>query len=309
LQHLNYPSQLAAKTQILKDTFYRIGGFHPPEPQVFPSNPWEYRNRVQLHCIKRRQYGMKAKKSGEIIPVADCPIADPGIRNFLKGEGDQSFSPPPEKDRFTVYARGGLFLGEGGTLRGKTQILDRELVLDAGVFFQSNGMMLEKLVTDLREIAVGAGAIRNLPMADLYCGVGTFAVFLGEFFPHADLVEENKTALALARENFLQISGGNTPAVSAGYFAQRGEDWVKNADCRRYGFIVADPPRHGLAPEIARRLAADGPSLFVYVSCDPATMARDSKILLAGGYKLKELRLYDFYPQTAHIESLAVFVR
>jgi 23S rRNA (uracil1939-C5)-methyltransferase len=235
----------------------------------------------------------------------------------LKGEGDQSFFPPPEKDRFTVYARGGLFLGEGGTVRGKTQILDRELVLDAGVFFQSNGMMLEKLVTDLQEIAAvfadasaaasAAGTVRNLPMADLYCGVGTFAVFLGEFFPHADLVEENKTALALARENFLPIvSGGN---ISAGFFAQRGEDWIKNADFRRYGFIIADPPRHGLAPEIARRLAADGPPLFVYVSCDPATLARDSKILLAGGYKLKELRLYDFYPQTAHIESLAVFVR
>ena len=302
LQHLDYPSQLTAKAKILKDVFFRIGGFEIPEPLTSgqSSNQWEYRNRIQLHCISS-QYGFKAKKSNEIIPVSDCPVADPGIRNFLKS--GQLFSPPPEKDRFTVYARAGLFLSEGGIQRGKTQVLDRELILDAGVFFQSNGMMLEKLVTDLREITLGLSAeARNLPMADLYCGVGTFAVFLGEFFPHADLVEENKTALTLTRENL-------PPLVSGNFFAQKTEDWIKNADCSRYGFIIADPPRQGLSPAVSRRLAAAGPPFFAYVSCDPATLARDSKILLEGGYELADLRLYDFYPQTSHIESLAFFAK
>ena len=316
MQHLSYPAQLAAKTAILKDAFFRIGGINPPEPKVFPSSPWEYRNRMQFHCIKQShdpQFGLKAKKSDEIVSVSDCPIADPGIRRFLKGEAEQPFHPPPGKDRFTVYARDGVFLGEGGIQRGKTRILDRELVVDTGVFFQSNGMMLEKLLTDLRGIAAGTGGmVRNLPMADLYCGMGIFAVFLGDLFPHADLVEENKTALGLAHENFLSLVSDDENAasnISADFFAQRVEDWIKKTNCHRYGFFVADPPRQGLASVVSRRLAAGGPPYFVYVSCDCATLARDSKILLEGGYKLEELRLYDFYPQTAHIETLAVFVR
>jgi 23S rRNA (uracil1939-C5)-methyltransferase len=138
-------------------------------------------------------------------------------------------------------------------------------------------------------------------MADLYCGVGTFAAFLGESFPHVDLAEENKSALALARENLTY------PYVD--FFAQCSEEWAKNLPARRYGFIVADPPRQGFDPALTRQLAEHGPPLLAYVSCDPATLARDSKILREGGYNLIELNCYDFYPQTAHIESLALFSR
>ena len=309
LQHLSYPAQLAAKTAILHEAFTRIGGFSPPQPVVFPSAPWEYRNRMQFHAIRQPQtgesdtmWGLKARKRDEIIPIADCPIADPGIRSLLQGENREKQSPllPPERDRFTVYARNGLFLSEGGTARGTTRVLDRDLALDAGVFFQSNGAMLEKLIADLREIA--ATADQNLPIADLYCGVGTFAAFLGESFPHIDLVEENKTALALARENL-------APHKSAAFFAQRSEHWAQKDALRRCGFIAADPPRHGFAPALARSLAADGPALLAYISCEPATLARDSALLLQGGYELRDLRFYDFYPQTAHIESLAVFIK
>jgi 23S rRNA (uracil1939-C5)-methyltransferase len=314
MQHLSYSAQLAAKTAILQEAFTRIGGFYPPQPLVFPSPPWEYRNRMQFHAIRQHKkgepdtvWGLKARKKGEIIPVSDCPIADPGIRSLLQGENSKTQAQllPPEKDRFTVYARNGLFLSEGGTVRGKTPVLDRELALDAGVFFQSNGAMLEKLIMDLREIASASGQTasdRTLPMADLYCGVGTFAAFLGELFPHIDLIEENKTALALARENLRRHK-------STAFYAQRGEQWAKNGLPRRYGFITADPPRQGLDPALARCLAADGPALLAYISCEPSTLARDSAILLEGGYELHELRLYDFYPQTAHIESLATFIR
>jgi 23S rRNA (uracil1939-C5)-methyltransferase len=314
LQHLGYPAQLAAKTAILCEAFTRIGGFSPPQPLVFPSEPWEYRNRMQFHAIRQPKtgetdtvWGLKARKKDEIIPISDCPIADPGIRSLLQAKNStmQSQLLPPGRDRFTIYARNGLFLSEGGAARGKTRVLDRDLALDASVFFQSNGAMLEKLIIDLREIA--AAADQNLPMADLYCGVGTFAAFLGESFPHIDLVEEHKTALALARENLARHK-------SAAFYAQRSEHWAQNgigngAAAHRYGLITTDPPRQGLDPSLAHSLAAGGPPLLAYISCEPATLARDSAILLQGGYELRELRLYDFYPQTAHIESLAVFVR
>jgi 23S rRNA (uracil1939-C5)-methyltransferase len=302
-QHLSYNAQLAAKTAILKDAFNRIGGFNPPQPQVFPSQQWKYRNRMQFHAIRGKEptWGLKARKDSRLIPIFDCPIADPGIRGILQGdEKEKRMFMPPEKDRFTVYARNGLFLCEGGTRRGKTSILDHELNLNVSVFFQSNGVMLEKLIFHLKEIAESAN--HNLPIADLYCGVGTFAAFLGPLFPHIDLVEENKTALALARENL-------TGHDSTEFFAIRSEEWVKTAlTHRNYGFIIADPPRQGLETA-ASRLAAENTPLLAYVSCDPATLARDSKILVKGGYKLAELGFYDFFPQTAHIESLALFTK
>jgi 23S rRNA (uracil1939-C5)-methyltransferase len=304
LLHMNYQAQLAAKTDILKDAFVRIGGCSPPEPMVIPSEPWEYRNRMQFHVLRDNSqksteilWGLKSEKSASAIPVSDCPIADPGIRKLLREE-KKSLLTPLQKDRFTVYARGDLFLSEGGISRGKTRILERELTLDASLFFQSNGAMLEKLVADL--LAIAGEADCSMPMADLFCGVGTFAAFLGKLFPQLALVEENKAAIALARVNV------NAPAD---FFAQRGEDWAERNNPRDFGFIIADPPRQGLNHSLSLRLAAEGSPILAYISCDPATLARDSKILTAGNYTLKALRFYDFYPQTAHIESLAVFVK
>jgi 23S rRNA (uracil1939-C5)-methyltransferase len=302
LQHLSYAAQLAAKTAILEEAFTRIGGFSPsvslPSIKVIPSEPWRYRNRMQFHTLADGTWGLKARKTNEIVPIDYWLIADPGLLALLKNHRTPSPSPPARK-RFTVYARDGLLLSEGGIRQGKTRVLNRELALDIGVFFQSNGAMLEKLISDLWEITRTAD--QSLPMADLYCGVGTFAAFLGKSFPQVDLVEENKRALALARENLIPLF--------VDFYAQRSEEWAKNLPARRYGFIVADPPRHGFDTALTQRLASNGPPLLAYVSCDPATLARDSAILCKGDYELIDLRWYDFYPQTAHIESLAVFAR
>ncbi|MDR0441904.1 MAG: methyltransferase [Treponema sp.] len=306
LQHIDYNAQLEAKAAILTESFVKIGGFAPPMPEIHPSPPWEYRNRMQFHCFREqkhdenKKFGVKGRRSGEIIPVSDCPIADPKIRELLQNNTPVSF--PPEKDRFTVYARNELLINEGGVQRGKISFLGREITLDAQVFFQSNGTMLEKLISDLQKITAGAG--KNMPMADLYAGVGTFAFFLFDKheFTKADIVEENKTALSLAREN---MRGKN-----ADFFAMRDSDWVKNVRNKpAYGFVIADPPRSGLAPTLTAWLAESGTPMLTYVSCDPASLARDSKILINGGYKLEKLALYDFYPQTAHIETLSVFTR
>jgi 23S rRNA (uracil1939-C5)-methyltransferase len=321
LQHLSYETQINEKKAILEELLTRIGRFSALPPVITrPSPPLEYRNRAQFHRVppvppgqkrrgnrpreRRPSLGFKARKSGGIVPIPDCPVAVPEIRLALR-EG--TITPPPEKDRFTVYARGETFLREGGRCRGKVRLLDRELVLDAGVFFQSNGKVLECLIGDL--LNMSAGADRTLPMADIYCGVGTFSVFLGEGFPRIDLVEENRAALALAREN--------VPGKGTVCYTENADVWVKTRASPGsgggpgklpYGFILVDPPREGLSPGIRDWLSREGPPLLAYVSCDPATLARDSREFAEkGGYDLAELTLYDFYPQTAHIETLAVF--
>jgi 23S rRNA (uracil1939-C5)-methyltransferase len=314
LQHLSYEAQLAEKKLILEDSLRRIGGLSvPPAVKVLPSPPWEYRNRFEFHRVpvngRAPAAGFKGRKSGTVVPAPDCPVADPVIRRALR-EG--RVRPPPEKDRFTVYGRGGLLLCEGGNQAGEVSFLGRTLVMDGGLFFQSNGTMLEALLRDLRILAEGTDPA--LPMADLYAGVGTFAACLGDRFSRIDLLEENKPALGLARKN---LAGGNQEVR---FFAMTDNQWVKNMTSARgkktasgpagaYGFALADPPRQGLSPAMAQWLARRGPPALAYVSCSAAALARDSRILLAGGYRLDSLTLYDFYPQTAHIESLGVFRR
>lgn len=327
LQHVDYETQLAVKATILKDSFLRIGGFTPPMIEVFASPQYSYRNRMQFHCIREKsqqmrtcgttrintnkelvdqKFGLKGRKSLEVIPVTDCPIAEAGIRELLR-KGGQTLALPPEKDRFTVFSKDGLILSEGGNERGKINLLGKEIIVDASVFFQSNLVMLEKLIPELKKAAERAN--NSLPMADLYCGVGTFALFLGDMFPKAILAEENKKAVSMAREN---LKNGIVE-----FAALRDTEWPRTIlrQKEEIGFAVIDPPRAGLSPKLAEALAQNGPPLLAYVSCDAATLARDSKILTGGGasgkcgYKLKELKLFDFYPQTAHIESFAVFER
>ncbi|MCL2805476.1 MAG: methyltransferase [Treponema sp.] len=289
LAHINYEAQLAIKASILKETLVKIGGLQPPEPEIFASPPWEYRNRMQFHCIRQSQkFGLKERASARIIPVTDCPVAATGIRELLRS-GELPL--PPEKDRFTVFSKDTILLSESGQKRGKIKLLDKEISLDAGLFFQSNCFMLEKLILELRKIAEDTD--KSLPMADLYCGVGTFAVFLCDLFPKIILAEENKTAISIARENL--------KGINAEFFALRDTDWPRVLNKMDFGFAVVDPPRTGLS------LKLDGPAVLAYVSCDAASLARDAKSLLESGYKLKKIMLFDFYPQTAHIESLAVF--
>jgi 23S rRNA (uracil1939-C5)-methyltransferase len=302
-QHIAYKTQVMEKARLVQDAFTHIGGLSKvPEVQIHDSPSFEYRNRVQFHRMfgtKTNTLGFKARKSETVVSVADCPIADPGIRLALR---EKRIQPPPEKDRFTVYARGQTFLSEGGIRRGKVSLLQRELSMDAGVFFQSNGSILEVLIQDLLKLA--AEADHSLPMADLYCGVGTFSGFLQVYFSRIDLVEQNKIALSIAREN---VQG-----TGIQYISKTCDQWVKtlgrtNSAPLPYSFILMDPPRQGLSPLLRRWLSQGGPPLLVYVSCDPATLARDSRELIQGGYELENLSLYDFYPQTAHIESMAVF--
>lgn len=304
LQHLGYESQITAKAGILKDTFARIGGINSlPEIRIRRSAPYGYRNRFRFHTAGEG-IGFKKRKSSGIAVAADCPVAEKGIRNALK-EGE--LLPPPGRTSFSVYSRGKTFLCEGCTEKGSVSILGKELAMDVKVFFQSNAEMLELLITDL--LAAASDADRNFPMADVYCGVGTFASFLGEGPPTGiDLVEANKAALGIAKENM-------PPGCNVRYHALSDTDWVKSlagkprAKGKSWGFMVLDPPREGLSRLFREWLALNGPELAAYVSCDPATLARDSKILVNGAYSLKELAMYDFYPQTGHIESLALFNR
>ncbi|MDR0707670.1 MAG: methyltransferase [Treponema sp.] len=312
LQHLAYEKQIEEKAAILRESFVRIGGFkEPPAVRIRRSKCFGYRNRVQFHRFKSSLPGFKVKRSDEIIQVSACPVADEGINNAL---AEKKIAPPVEKDRWTVYSHKDAFLMEGKNGRGSVVFLDKRLMLDAGVFFQSNASALETLIKDVVSIAEEAGSSDSAPplAADVYCGVGTFAAFLRDVdcFESIELVEENKAALSLARVNVNAAGGGR--GVCGTCHAVSADAWAKG-NRNRYGFIIADPPREGLSQGVRTWLCAQGATqnapVFAYVSCNPATLARDSAALVKSGYALSSLAFYDFYPHTPHIESVAVFHR
>jgi 23S rRNA (uracil1939-C5)-methyltransferase len=316
LQHLSYEAQLEAKKTMLLDTLKHIGGFNGPEAGGLPelkvtgSRPWEYRNRVSFHTIRANRgprAGFKARKSSGIVPVGDCPVCDPAIRSLLKTE---SLVPPPNSDRFTIFARDPVILGNGVS-RGEIKLLDRTITVEAERFFQSNTELLEQCAGELRSAAAqavqraepggpsGRQAGEGPLMADLYAGIGTFSILLGDLFSGIDLVEENPAALELARHNLR--------SYRSRFFPQTAEKWARRAQ-GGYAFILVDPPRQGLSPSLAAWLVSKGAPVLACLSCEPSSFARDCR-LLREAYTMETLHLYDFYPQTAHIESLAVFKR
>ncbi len=172
---------------------------------------------------------------------------------------------------------------------------DAQYRVSAGSFFQTNRFLVDRLAGLVTEGRSGERAL------DLYAGVGLFSRPLARNFGEVTAVE----AAAAAHHDLRHNSPANVTAVRAPadrFLATLPED-------RSYEFIVVDPPRAGLGEKAARALARLCAPRITYVSCDPATLSRDLRVLLESGYRVEEIHLLDLFPQTFHIESVVQFVR
>ena len=171
----------------------------------------------------------------------------------------------------------------------------QKITFDVKGFFQSNVTMLEKTIEIIKKDFGGQHLL------DMYAGVGTFSTFLSDNFTKTTLVEHNRDAISLAEIN---LHGTNHES-----YGVSGEKWVNEyADKIKTEFdgVVIDPPRNGMEKSVLKWLCSSNIPSIRSVSCDPITHARDIKELVKNGYLLKELYLLDYYPQTTHIESLAI---
>ena len=178
-------------------------------------------------------------------------------------------------------------------------------------FFQSNLEMTEKLINTIFEYAEISSSV-----LDFYSGVGTFSLFAYDQAKEIHLVEHNKHALAYAQENFL-INSSSSGIVREKkeigfpkifYHALDGKNWAKTKESKlKFDTVFVDPPRSGIDKEALSWLCTSGTRQIFYISCDPVTFARDTASLLVSGYKLEKHFLFDFYPQTHHIETLGIF--
>jgi 23S rRNA (uracil1939-C5)-methyltransferase len=247
--------------------------------------------------------GLTNVRGDEIVPVSDCPIADPGIRSVLQDAAKSgSLSLPVYSDRILMYSQRGLFLYDVGMRQGTIDILDKEITVSVDAYIPSNIPVMERLIADLIDIADTADHSR--PMVDMYCGVGMFSAFVAEDFPGADLVDENRRALALARIN--------VPAKNARFCETKDRNWAPRIQppSGAYGFMVVDPPSIQRLPRsMLEWLIQGGPPLLAYRSQDTFSFARDAKVLCGAGYQLTQVTMYDLCPHTGFTDTLAVFDR
>jgi 23S rRNA (uracil1939-C5)-methyltransferase len=288
--HISYEEQRRQKAAIVREALRRVGGIDWDEVSVEPGPPLGYRNRVQIHRDSRGTLGFKGLGSARIVHVAFCPVADPGINRIFRGETEA----PADGERFTVYSAGGVAAREGidDDIDIRVRVAGKEIVFSVGCFFQSNLVLLEKLVPFVMEGLDGTRA------ADLYCGVGLFGAFLAERFSSVTAVESSATSAAYARRNL--------PEAVCAVYPMMVEHWTASGGAGGpFDAVIVDPPRAGLGVEVRQWICRAMPQRLRYVSCNPVTLARDLRDFVSRGFLVDDLRVFDFYPQTSHIECVA----
>lgn len=322
MQHIDPAFQIELRSSILQDSFLREG-ITVPSVDVICGASTNYRSRFQFH-----DGGLMEKASNNVLPLDNCPCAVPEINEWLKSTpvekrprgrvhvfaSDKIVSktqnkiiiavePPDRKDEKLVGKhkmmprfQGTVFSPENNCT---VNLGGKNITFDVQGFFQSNMCVLEKTIAAVTENLSGTNAL------DMYSGAGTFSVFLADHYSNLTLVEHNRDALVYAEQN---LAGKKHES-----FGVSGEKWVLEhaASCTarngKYDAVIVDPPRSGMEKSVCQWLCASDIPQIRSISCDSATHARDAKFLIRSGYNLKKLYLLDFYPQTCHIESLALF--
>lgn len=327
-QHIDYAAQLQFKQDIVRDQMTRIGGFKDVTvlPTIASPDPWYYRSHVTLHNAEGGRLGFVGTDDQMILPIEECHIIRPEllelfdsltleevanldrVRLQVGSDGDErliaiSTSDDEIPEIELDFPASVSFLSrddEPQTLIGTGcvhyTIKGHVYRVTAGSFFQVNLKQAETLVNLVLDRLSLAG---HESVLDLYSGVGLFTAFLAERASLVTALESYPTAVADADAN---LAGVDNVDLIEGTV----EDVLADLD-ETYHAAVFDPPRTGVEPVALDALAAQGPGRIVYVSCDPATLARDAKRLAGKGYQLLDVQPVDMFPQTYHIEAVATF--
>ena len=302
-QQLTYEAQLAAKAAIIRDCLQRIARLDEvPDFIVHPSpNNWRYRVRATWQ-IDLPDIGYYERGSRRVCDVAECAVLMPELQQTLERVRATEWPefPPDLKHLDVVAGEHGVSLSppfaEFDTSELSLRVGNEVYQYNAEAFFQINPALLPSLI----EFALSD--VRGETALDLYCGVGLFTLPLARRFAKVVGVEANPVATRFAKRN-LQLAGLTNARVTTTNVAD-GIRNVSSAD-----FILLDPPRAGAESVVIKRISELGPERISYVSCDPATLARDLKKLIAGGYVIESLAGFDLFPQTHHVETVVLLRR
>ncbi|MEK8023710.1 MAG: hypothetical protein AAB229_07875 [Candidatus Hydrogenedentota bacterium] len=305
--HMTYEREKTEKILMTRDTFRRIVGRDlPVSDRVEALEPHGYRNSIRIQG-GAGYLGYCRKESNEIVDIDDCLIAMPEVREEIRRRKARNAGKPPKS--LTIRcgttpgalctietSRGAMVVAGGQDRAGRITVmfLGRSYRVSPHSFFQVNIAIAERIALAMRD---------QLPpgprLLDLFAGVGTFALAMSDRYQTVTGCEISREAVEDFRHN----------AAGVGNVEVREWDAAKGLRDRvaREDVLILDPPRTGLPRRLADALAHASPAALAYVSCDTPTFARDMRLLLDSGYELNDnVRLFDMFPRTAHVELFAV---
>ena len=343
-QHSSYEHQLEMKRSILRETLRRTAKIEwSKEISTHPSPPWNYRNRTRMKLVASPfALGYYQFRSHRLLPVEQCPISSPLINRaiaavwglgragkvpqeiaelefFANAADDQSVieiycsgssgklllfgdelrQELPEIAGVTFFSHSSgesLAIAEGEAPAPVLQYRTKSgnFRVSAGSFFQTNRFLVDEFQALVTANEQGSRAL------DVFAGTGFFSLPLAQRF-------ERVTAVENAPPSFRDLEH-NAPA-NLRPIRKSALEFLTAMSDEKFDFVVVDPPRAGLGEQLAKGLSKLASPRLTYVSCDPATLARDLQVLLSGGYQMTDLHLVDLFPQTFHIETVVRLVR
>jgi 23S rRNA (uracil1939-C5)-methyltransferase len=305
-QHIEYGEQVRLKQHVMHDQLRRIGKIEAPpvSPTIASPAPYGYRNNARFSTNEDGSLGFitRGPAGREFLRIDQCMIMHPKINEILaklQGHGaglhqvvirigEQTgdiFVQPDMSERTTAVETGQAGYDE--------ELSGARFTVSAPSFFQTNSKQAEaliRLVTERLDLN-GSGTV-----VDAYAGVGTFAKLLAPHVEKVIAIEESASAVADARINVEGID-------NIEYHQSKVEHLLGDLDIAPDA-VILDPPRSGCHKRTLRAVLKLKPAKLIYVSCNPATLARDLRTLIDGGYELKDVTPVDMFPQTYHIESV-----
>jgi 23S rRNA (uracil1939-C5)-methyltransferase len=329
LQHIEYEAQAEFKREVVADQLARVGGLYEVEVHdiIGAAEPWGYRNHAQFSLTLEGRLGFLTADTHHVVPVEECLILDPLLDELWAGL-DMEW---PQLRRLSLRCGSGtgdlmaifelehyedfdievdfpvscvilLADGEAVVLMGNGHLVEhvagRDYRISAGSFFQVNTGGAEVVVKLVREYLAPS---RDDTLVDLYCGVGLFGLAVADRVGRVIGVESDPSAAADFRYN---AQGMEHVTLIEGKAQTALPRITEPVD-----LLVLDPPRSGAGGDVVGKIAGLGSRRIVYVSCDPATLGRDARHLTEKGYVLQEVQPVDLFPQTYHVESVALFTR
>lgn len=287
-QHVDYATQLELKHKQITDIFVRIGKFPAAviAPVVPCPQPYGYRNRIMIRSQwdKFKQglnIGFLRHDNALVVDILECKISEPAINQQL---AHVRAHPPPK-----------------GGLKVVLRIAPEGWEVPPDSFFQNNFFLLPKLVEIVRSLVASS---QTRLLVDAYCGVGFFALELADVVERFVGIELDKHAIKAARANAIARQRSNGEFI-AGTTEEQLPRLLERSPAEGTS-VLLDPPRTGCAPNVLELLRRTRPSQVIYVSCHPATLARDLNILASSGvFELKQVIPLDMFPQTQHVECVA----
>jgi tRNA/tmRNA/rRNA uracil-C5-methylase (TrmA/RlmC/RlmD family) len=287
-QHVDYAAQLRLKHKQIADLFQRLGGFEQARvaPVIPCPRPYGYRNRIMIRSQwnkpeQKLNIGFVRWDCGLVEDIEECKIAEPVLNEEIR----RVRAHPPPKGGIKVVLR----------------VPPENWDVPPDSFFQNNFFLLPKLVETVRGFLRDRGA-RHL--VDLYCGVGFFGIELADAVESFTGVEYDQRAIQAARRNAAARKTGNGEFLASAVEAVL-PDLLKRFSPEQTA-VLLDPPRKGCWPQTLQMLRESKPAQVIYVSCHPATMARDLNILCGNGvFELARVQPLDMFPQTQHVECVA----